>query len=156
MDKKAIFSCDRSHRYALFRDWNSGLSKVMFVALNPSTADEFKDDPTIRRCIGYAKDWGFSGLIVTNLFAYRATKPEDLKKSNDPIGVDNDLWLKRLAEEVDLIIGAWGNHGTFMNRNIEVEKLFMNIHCLGLNKTGCPVHPLYQPKHLQPMPMDHT
>jgi hypothetical protein len=107
MRSPALLSPCRRYRFALWRRWDIG-PQVLFVMLNPSTADEAMDDPTIRRCIGLARSWGFSALAVGNLFAYRTTSPADLSASADPVGSKNDHWLHRLHEESSLTIAAWG------------------------------------------------
>ena len=83
----------------------------MFVGLNPSTADEVSDDPTVRRCISYAKAWGYAGLCMTNIFAFRATDPKDMKAVHDPVGMDNDMHLLRVSRHAGVVIAAWGAHG---------------------------------------------
>ena len=147
----AKFSKDRIYRYALWRVWNNKLPKVLFIGLNPSTADEVKDDPTIRRCINYAKDWGYGGYIMGNIFAYRSTDPKNLKITNDPIGIDNNSWLIKLHSEASLTIGAWGNHGKYLDRGEEVSNLIDNLYCLKITKEGHPSHPLYLPGNLKPI-----
>ena len=147
----AFFSKDRKHRYALWRVWNNKLPKVLFIGLNPSTADEVKDDPTIRRCINYAKDWGYGGYIMGNIFAYRSTDPKNLKITNNPIGIDNNSWLIKLHSEASLTIGAWGNHGKYLDRGQEVINLIDNLYCLRITKEGHPSHPLYLPGNLKPI-----
>lgn len=89
MKKSAILSDDRKYRYSLSRVWDESKNKVMFIGLNPSTADETEDDPTIRRCINFAKSWGYVGLEMTNLFAFRATAPKDMKNTKEPIETVN-------------------------------------------------------------------
>lgn len=153
MIKTANFSKDRKHRYALYRIWDSSKGSAMFIGLNPSTADETTNDPTVRRCIRFAKDWGYGGMIMSNIFAYRATQPKDMKAASDPIGPKNDEWLVKLSGEASIIVGAWGNHGSFMGRGDDVIKLISNIHYLKLNKSGSPSHPLYLPASLKPKPM---
>ena len=147
----AFFSKDRKHRYALWRVWNNNLPKVLFIGLNPSTADEVKDDPTIRRCINYAKDWGYGGYIMGNIFAYRSTDPKNLKLTNNPIGIDNNSWLIKLHSEASLTIGAWGNHGKYLDRGREVINLIDDLYCLRVTKEGHPSHPLYLPGNLKPI-----
>ena len=142
----------RQYRYALWRTWDNSLPKVMFVGLNPSTADEKMNDPTLTRCIGYAKSWGFGGVIMANLFAYRATQPEDMKNAIDPIGKRNNYWLKRLAKESKLMVAAWGNHGQFLQRSTHVKQQLVDLYYLKLNKSGEPAHPLYQRLALKPKP----
>jgi len=97
MKTDAKFSTCRKYRYALWRIWDDSKPYAMIVGLNPSTADETKNDPTISRCINFSKDWGYGGLCMANLFAFRATKPSVLMSSNDPVGSANDDWLKKLS-----------------------------------------------------------
>ncbi|BHH83661.1 DUF1643 domain-containing protein [Desulforhopalus sp. 52FAK] len=153
MIKDAKFSDCRKYRYALWRIWDSEKPYAMFICLNPSTADETEDDPTIRRCINYAKHWGYGGLCMVNLFSFRATKPTDMKNTDDPIGPENDAFLIKFAKKAGVIVGAWGNHGSFMNRSSEIKKLISNIKCLKQNVSGEPVHPLYQKKTATPIEM---
>lgn len=150
MKKYATLSEDRKYRYTLTRIWDETKPKVMFIGLNPSTADETKDDPTIIRCINFAKSWGYGGLEMTNLFAFRATNPKVMKNEKEPIGKDNDTWLKKLATECDIIIGAWGNDGALHARGQEVMNMLDDLHYLALNKSGHPSHPLYLKSTLQP------
>ncbi len=141
----AKFSPDRVHRYALWRTWDESGKIAMFIGLNPSTADEVKNDPTVTRCINYAKRWGYNGMIMSNIFAFRATDPKVMKAAQDPVGPENDKWLLKLANEANLIVAVWGNHGDFMKRGKAVMSLFeeSELHCLAVNKTGHPKHPLY-------------
>src|ERR1044072_1939098 len=141
----AKFSACGRYRYNLRREWDESLPTVLFVMLNPSTADEAKDDPTIRRCMTFARDWGYGRIIVANLFAFRATDPAQLKQVDDPVGPDNFLWLKKATIESHLTIAAWGVHGAFRNRNKDVLPMPDNPHHLGLTKDGHPKHPLYLP-----------
>jgi len=151
MIKGAVLSKDRKYRYALWRIWETDLSKVMFICLNPSKADEFNDDPTLVRCINFAKSWGYGGVVTANLFAYRSTCPKELKMVESPIGMENDRWLKILSKKAEMVIGGWGNHGLYMSRSETVAKMIPNIYCLCKNKSGQPSHPLYQPKNLTPV-----
>lgn len=149
----ADFSTDRVHRYALWRTWDKSKEIAMFIGLNPSTADEVKNDPTVSRCINYAKQWGFGGMIMSNIFAYRATDPKVMKNAEDPVGPENDQWLLKSAKEVSLIMAVWGNHGEFLGRGKAVLSLFdgIELHCLTMNKTGHPKHPLYCSGSLKPV-----
>lgn len=115
----------------------------MFVGLNPSTADDQCDDPTVRRCIGFAKSWGFGGLILVNLFAYRTTDPAGLTELDDPIGPENDRWIATAQARVDRVVAAWGNHGVLLNRDGAVLETLVQAYCLGTTNAGCPRHPLY-------------
>lgn len=125
----------------------------MIIGLNPSTADETEDDPTIGRCISFAKAWGYGGLCMTNLFAYRATNPSDMFEAEDPVGSENDEWIEKLAREAGVVVAAWGNDGSFLGRSKQIIQLIPNLHCLKMNKTGEPAHPLYLKATLQPIPM---
>lgn len=153
LTRGAHFSRCRRYRYALWRRWATGDDYVLLVALNPSTADHRRDDPTIRRCIGFARDWGYSGLCVANLFAFRATYPRDLFSAEDPVGPRNDQWLRRLSSGASLVVAGWGNHGLHQGRAARVRALLPELHCLRLNSGGEPAHPLYLPKHLVPFPL---
>ena len=128
---------------------NGKKKTVLFIGLNPSTADEKIDDPTIRRCINYAQKWGYGSLLMVNLFAYRATIPTVLKNVKNPIGNDNDLHITELLKKVDLAVAAWGNEGSLLNRDEDIKKIIPNLMCLKINKSGQPAHPLYQKKDLK-------
>lgn len=141
----ALYSDDEKHRYTLTRIWNPSLPKVSFIGLNPSTATELKNDPTVTRMINFAKKWNFGSLTVLNLFAYRATLPSDLKKSQNPIGKENDFWMKKEISSSEKIIAAWGNHGKFLNRSEEVLKFLKSFSHFGFTKEGEPRHVLYLP-----------
>lgn len=140
----AIFSEKREYRYVLWRIWDTKKPMVNIIGLNPSTADELNDDPTMRRCASFAKSWGYGGYYMTNLFAYRTAYPTELFKVNDPIGNDNDKWIIEIASRVDKVILAWGVNGTFKNRDSEVYELVKSkSFYIGLTKEGHPKHPLY-------------
>lgn len=163
MYRSAIMSQCGKYRYALERVWNNNRWKskglVNWIMLNPSTADGREDDPTIRRCMSFAKDWGYGGIIVTNLFAFRATNPRDLGKDMKAIGVDNDLYLSSIAYNSEIVICAWGAWAPAQDRAAQVrQELGSNhdLHVLALTKHGAPVHPLYQPKNLRPIPWPAT
>ncbi|EGF20712.1 MULTISPECIES: DUF1643 domain-containing protein [Streptococcus] len=152
MKKDAILSEDRKFRYILSRVWDEAKPTVLFIGLNPSTADENEDDPTIRKCINFAKSWGYGGILMANLFAYRATNPRVLYSEQDPIGSDNDFYIKEYADKSEMIIACWGNHGSFNNRSHEVYGLVDSLHCLDTNKSGEPKHPLYIRNDAKPKP----
>jgi hypothetical protein len=139
----AIFSPDRVWRYQLRRVWDPQLPPVAFVGLNPSTADETHDDPTVRRCIGFARRWGYGSLIMANAFAFRATDPREMMDAADPVGPDNDLHLRAIAAEAPLVVAAWGAHGVFHGRSAQLTVLLGEVSALGLTKGGEPRHPLY-------------
>lgn len=147
----AILSDCKSYRYRLERRWDMERPRVAFVMLNPSTADANLDDPTIRRCIGFAKAWGFGGLIVGNLFALRSTDPKALYSHSEPIGPDNDRHLLTIADDVDQIICAWGTNGALHGRGKAVVRMLRGRNMLALKVTsdGSPGHPLYLPAAAQ-------
>ncbi len=154
----AVFSDDRAYRYFLRREWDGASGEtVCWILLNPSTADETVDDPTIRRCIGFSKSWGYEKLCVVNLFAFRATSPTDMKTANDPVGPMNNRWIIQGAEVSDIVIAGWGQHGSYRGRSGEVRQMLMNgevsLFSLRRNKNGQPSHPLYLPAGLQPKEM---
>lgn len=141
----ADFSPCRTWRYALWRrwDWQDYANQVMFIGLNPSTADESEDDPTIRRCIGFAKRWGYGGLIMMNAYAFRATDPKVMKAATDPIGPGNDEAFCYRRTHVGLIVAAWGSHCSQERADQVCQAISRPIKCLGKNKNGSPKHPLY-------------
>ena len=143
----ATFSRDRRYRYRLWRRWDRTRPVVAFVMLNPSTADAERDDPTIRRCGGFARGWGFSAMTVVNLFALRATDPARLRRARDPIGPDNDDHIAAAAAGCDALVLAWGAHGALGGRDRDVLALLRGCRpaCLGVTRSGQPRHPLYLP-----------
>ena len=118
--------------------------------LNPSTGDDRHDDPTIRRCIGFATSWGFGRVAVGNLFAFRTRSPSVLRHAALPVGRSNDRWLQRLACDSSRVIAAWGNHGSLMARDRQVCALLGPLHMLSLTQQGQPRHPLYVPASARP------
>ena len=152
--KGALFSACENYRYALWRNLPGTKRPVTFIMLNPSTADAEKDDPTVRRCIGYATEWGHDILYVGNIFAYRATDPKVLRRKKEPQGVQTDFYLLDMAKQSELVIAAWGNHGDLNNRGRDVCTLMrmagIELYALRILKTGQPSHPLYLPKNLKP------
>ena len=171
----ATFSGDHRYRYTLtrtFREYETlaWSHHVIFIMLNPSTANAEIADPTVRRCITYARDWGYHGLVVLNLFALRATDPKALYSADDPIGDFNDAairgCLKNYRErQISFgkiywhpanVIAAWGEHGSYLNRAEQVIKILQEeaqpVSVLRLNKGGQPAHPLYLPRNLVPIP----
>ena len=149
INKTANFSSCRKYRYSLSRIWDKQKKFVLFIGLNPSTADEEVDDPTIRRCSGYAQKWGYGGLIMVNLFAYRTTLPSNLKKVKYPVGRDNDKYIVKLSKKADITVAAWGNNGILYRRDKQVLSLVPSLMCLKVNKSGQPAHPLYLNKDLK-------
>lgn len=151
MKGSASISGCGSYRYCLLREWDVARPAVLFIGLNPSTATGAIDDPTIRRCVRFAKDWGFGSLVMANLFAYRSADPAVLTSVRDPVGPKNDWWLSTLRGRAELVVAAWGGHGDLMSRNLAVMSAFPYLHCLGLTKGGHPRHPLYLPAHTEPI-----
>lgn len=149
MIRGAVFSLDRMYRYVLTRRWEEGRRQLVVIGLNPSTADETVDDPTIRRCVGFAKRNRRSALVMLNLFALRATNPQDLYDSHeagiDIVGPGNDDAIRTYAWGDDVIVvAAWGAHGGFLNRDRAVRALGLpHLNCWGRTKAGHPRHPLY-------------
>lgn len=138
----AIFSGDRKYRYALFRMWDINLPSIMFIGLNPSTANEVNNDPTIRRVIKFAFDWGYGAVCMMNLFALISPNPADLLTCDDPVG-ENDKWLGNTATKCDAIVFCWGAFPEARERAKKIMAMFPNSICLGINKDGSPKHPLY-------------
>ena len=141
----AVFSPCDNYRYGLWKIWQPDLPLLMFIGLNPSTADARQDDPTIRRCTGFARRWKYGGVLVANLFGFRATRPADLFASPSPAGPDNKRWLANLSRRADKVVAAWGNDG---QRRLPADCLTAvnkPLYCLRQNLTGAPAHPLYIP-----------
>lgn len=149
MQRMAVISPCKTYRYLLGRDWDTGKPWGAFVMLNPSTADAEKDDPTIRRCISFARREGWGGLVVANLFAFRATSPKIMLAADYPIGPDNDTHLEATLKDACAVICAWGINGAFMGRDAVFrnmsERLGVQTYALGFTKDGHPRHPLYLP-----------
>ena len=145
----ADFSPCKLYRYSLERWWSPFAQgrAACFCMLNPSTADQEKSDPTVARCIGFAQSWGFDGLIVTNIFAYRSTDPAGLTQIEDPIGPDNNEYIQKIAKQAAIVVCAWGIHGALMDRGRQVIEMLtaseVELYCLGVTKAGQPRHPLY-------------
>jgi hypothetical protein len=153
IERLTHFSPDRRYRYTLWRDVNVfGYGYLQVIGLNPSTADEIKDDPTIRRCIGFARKWGFAELCMTNLFGFRATKPRDMLAEPEPIGADNNRRIMECANEARMILAAWGanTHPAVIAQAEAVCSMIGEMYCLRMTKGGCPEHPLYVPYDVEP------
>lgn len=145
-ESTATISEDGRYRYDLGRRWDEG-PRVLWIMLNPSIADADIDDPTIRRCLGFTRAWGYGGLVVVNLFAMRATDPRELYTADDPVGPENDEYLRRHAAGAGLVVAAWGSHGWLHGRDADVRKILDELNvtarCLGHTNAGAPRHPLY-------------
>jgi hypothetical protein len=150
-----ISPCGR-YRHVLERHWGDGpltLSRdVLFVMLNPSTADATADDPTIRRCIGFARAWGFEGIRVGNLFDWRSTDPAELPDDDTAVSRECDPWLAFMRRCSELCVVAWGAHPAAARRAPAVLELLGDVHALGLTKDGAPRHPLYLRADASPIP----
>jgi hypothetical protein len=153
-DRGAIFSPCKWYRYRLWRRWAEG-RPCLFIMLNPSTADEVANDPTVERCERRVRAWGYPGLEVVNLFAFRATDPKAMKAAEEPIGCENEAEICSAASDAALVVCAWGNHGRHLDRSstVRANLQFMGVplHYLALSKTGEPQHPLYLPYELKPV-----
>lgn len=154
LDSGALFSPCRRWRYMLWRRWDVELGTCAFIGLNPSTADETVDDPTIRRCIGFAKSWGYGSFHMLNMYALRSTDPRGLRAvpPHLALGPLNNEYLLAACRSADIVVAAWGTHGKA--RNDEVVELLTNggvyLYHLRLTAEGLPGHPLYLPAALQP------
>ena len=143
----AILDRSMNYRYSLWRIWDENLPQVTFIMLNPSTADDKENDPTLRRCINFAVSWGFGSLEVVNLFALRSTNPNLLTSTINPVGKKNNKYILAAIERSEKVILAWGTKGVLYNRDKEVVKLLKKkgipLYVLELTKDGHPRHPLY-------------
>ncbi len=156
MKREAFITEDGLYRYILSRDWSKAgevLKTVVFVGLNPSTADGTVDDPTIRRCVGFATAWGYNRLFMVNLFAFRATEPAVMKQAQDPEGEFNGSIVSAASHTMDLTVVAWGVHGAFRGQDQRYLSSLKDPHHLGLTKDGHPKHPLYLKADTRPQPM---
>jgi hypothetical protein len=143
VSRDAVISTCGRYRYRLSRVWDGRSLPLVWIMLNPSTADAVDDDPTIRRCIGFAQREGCGGIEVLNLFALRATDPRALRSVRDPVGPDNDRWISEVLHPHSRVIAAWGRNGDYLGRNKFVIRnlraMGIRIECLG----DRPNHPLY-------------
>lgn len=150
----AVYSDCESYRYGLTREWQPGGRRALFVMLNPSTATEVQNDPTVERCERRARALGFGAFRVTNIFAYRATDPKVMRAVADPVGPGNDAAIAEGADWAHQVICAWGSHGAHLNRGAAVEAVLRAttkpLFHLGLTQAGAPKHPLYIGYAVQP------
>lgn len=157
MDTGAVFSKCKQYRYDLWRLWEKEKGIITFIMLNPSTADEKKNDPTVERCQRFAKLWNFGGMYVCNIFAYRTPYPKILLKFERPIGPRNNSMILKRSKEALKVVCAWGNHGMHLDRGNKLLKILkkegIKPHTFGLTQTGQPRHPLYLPKTATTSPM---
>lgn len=158
MNGTAIFSASGRFRYWLTRELAGRGPTVAFVMLNPSVADAERLDPTVRRCLGYARSWNAARLIVVNIFALRSTDPRALYSTLDPFGPENERYIRRAAREADTIVCAWGTHGAHLGHGATAYRWLASeadpyVPCaLAVTKQGHPAHPLYLRADLTPAP----
>lgn len=154
-DSVAIYSPCEKYRYSLTRIWEEAGQRAVFIMLNPSTATEVQNDPTVERCERRARTLGFGGFRVLNIFAWRDTDPRLMRKAADPVGPANDAAILDGVAWADQVICAWGTHGAHLGRGLEVETLLRQTRAplfhLGLSKDGHPKHPLYIGYAVQPV-----
>ena len=160
LSRGATFSACGEYRYELTRRLAKGAGTVAFVMLNPSTADAYEEDPTIRRCLGFARDWGYRDVRILNIFALRSTDPQGLKHCIDPIGPLNDEYLRQYCtlEKATKVVIAWGTHGAYLERGARVLAILREmrgndggLYALSWTKEGHPGHPLYAKGDLEPL-----
>lgn len=167
MQRGAVISDDGLYRYSLTRSWapaepatRTDPAPVVWIMLNPSTADAEVDDPTIRRIIGFTRQWGHTRAQVVNLYAWRAAKPAALALAPDPVGPDNDDMIAAALDSAALVIAAWGAHDGTAERVARVHGMAavrdVTLHCLDRTKGGHPKHPLYIRGDTLPTPLEHA
>ncbi|PSP16114.1 MAG: hypothetical protein BRC58_10285 [Cyanobacteria bacterium QS_8_64_29] len=153
MRRAATWDASGAYRYWLERAWDERQPRLHVIMLNPSTANAERDNPTIRRCLQFARDWGYGALEVTNLFAYSSPHPERLHWVRSPVGPNNDAYLAASHRRAAPTVVAWGNRGDLNGRDRQVTALLQAagpLSCLGLTQRGCPRHSLYLPRQTQP------
>lgn len=162
MVKDCYISDDLLYRYELYRNWDASKEMVFFIMLNPSKADAESDDPTIRRCIGFAKSWGYGSICVGNLFPFRTTDPKTLLKCENPFGERNIKHLKYMSQISSMTICAWGNKA-IVDNILKTNKCSIgdliggiegaeDLHCIAVSKDNVPKCPLYLKSDLLPVP----
>ncbi len=155
-DAGAIFDDERRYRYVLWRTWDPAAPRCCWIMLNPSTATEYQLDATNRRCVRFSKEWGYGGMDVLNIHAWRSTDPKKLYQVDDPTGPDNDRWIVHVASRAAFVVVAWGIHGRYLDRDRAVMALLsahgIGVYALGHTMDGFPKHPLYLPATAGPRP----
>lgn len=166
--RRALFSDCMSYRYLLQIEWDPELPRIQFIGLNPSTADEMKDDRTITRIKRFSRDWGYGCVMMTNLFAFRATDPKMMKAHTQPIGESkgsyitvcgtefsnaNDFQIHDTRMRCETAVACWGNHGTHLYRATKVKQFLKNLSCFRITENGQPEHPLYLSAEMKPIPL---
>ena len=158
-ERAVMCECGR-YRYVLRRDLGELAPRhdgsVVWVMLNPSTADASQDDPTVRRCIGFTRAWGYGSLAVLNLYAFRATDPRIMRamSADVRVGPDNDAWIARVVAEGALVVAAWGAHAEWSRAREVAAIIGRPLHCLGVTGDGHPRHPLYVRADTPPVPFE--
>lgn len=153
MRSTAWYSPCGAYRYGLRRVWDAGAGELLYVMLNPSTATEVQNDPTIERCQRRARALSFGGMRIANLFAYRATRPGDLRRADDPAGPENAALLEAWSTEAQVTLAAWGVHGALREAGPRMAPLLSgDVRHLGLTRAGHPRHPLYVAYSVRPEP----
>lgn len=147
LDMSAEVSACQQYRYHLSRRFGPGFRTVVVVGLNPSTADAFQDDMTIRKCVGFARRWGMDRLVMANVCAWRSRHPKEMQRADDPVGPENEARLRELVATAEIIVAAWGqNKLPFRAQRLARWVLSLpNVCCLGQNADGTPKHPLFVP-----------
>lgn len=152
----ATFSPCKRYRYTLTRTWDPSRPRLVFLMLNPSTADELANDPTVERCHRRAQRMGFGGVGVVNLFAFRSTNPDALYSEADPVGPENDAAILSMCRDAGQVICAWGTHGNYQGRATSVlhtlAEAGIRLHALAINADATPKHPLYVSNDTTPIP----
>ena len=144
---EVIFSRCLKYRFSFKREWDKSKKKILYILLNPSTATELKNDPTITRIERHSKILKMGSFTVCNLFALREKNPKLLKKHKYPLGKENDSFIEKYSLEAEIIVCAWGNEGEYMNQSEKIKNLLLTMnhqaYVFGLTKKGNPKHPLY-------------
>lgn len=142
----AAISIDDMYRYLLWRTWDETRPRLLWILLNPSRANAQDNDRTVNRCIHFSREWGYGSLEIVNLFAFRTPSPQNLWSALDPIGSENDCYIDKAVARAKDIIVAWGEHGVYKQRNLEICALLAKypkrqLDCLGKALNGSPRHP---------------
>ena len=148
---RAAYSPCRQYRYTLIRRYGrpqaTRQERIAFIGLNPSTATELVNDPTVRRCIGFARDWGYREFVMLNAFAFRSTDPQGLQRVDDPVGTANNQQLRLWTRKSHLVVCCWGIHAALQGRDeflrSQLQKWNVTARCFGKTQAGFPKHPLY-------------
>lgn len=153
-DKQAEISDDQLYRFLLTREWDSNKGKVMWIMLNPSTADAMNDDPTIKKCVSYADKWGYGSIAVVNTNPFRSPNPKEMRGHSLPVDVwvQNHAVIERESANADMIVAGWGNDAEFEALKFFVNRFGNRLFALQVNNTAHPAHPLYLNGSLEPRP----